>query len=72
MPQDEIRPITMTAQQAAQFIGISYWQILELSKHGEIPHVKIGGRKLFRKEAIDRWITERESGSMKKEPDTIA
>jgi len=58
---------TMPARQAAGYVGISYWKILELAKAGRIPHVKLDGRLLFRRESLDRWLTEREAASLKKE-----
>ena len=49
----------MTAKQAATeyFNGtISYWKLLELAKSGQIPHVKVGYRIIFRREALDAWM----------------
>ncbi|MFA6941438.1 MAG: excisionase family DNA-binding protein [Clostridiaceae bacterium] len=59
-----IKPTTFTAQEAADYIGISYWLVLEMAKKHEIPVISCGSRKLFRKEAIDKWMDEKEKQSM--------
>lgn len=58
--ENEIKPITMTAQEAAKYLGISYWLILEMTKQNKIPFIACGSRKLFRKAALDKWMEEQE------------
>lgn len=58
--ENEIRPITMTAQEASKYLGISYWLILEMTKQNKIPFIACGSRKLFRKAALDKWMEEQE------------
>ncbi|NBI07217.1 helix-turn-helix domain-containing protein [Senegalia massiliensis] len=55
---------TLTAKQAADYIGISYWLILELVKRKRIPCIDLGGRKLFRKKSLDDWMTKEENKIM--------
>ncbi|PWA12080.1 DNA-binding protein [Pueribacillus theae] len=55
---------TMTAKEAAQYIGVSYWLILEMAKRGEIPCIRAGKRVLFRNEALDLWMSGQEMRSM--------
>lgn len=57
---DMIKPVTLTAREAAQYIGISYWLLLEMVKKHEIPHIECGSRKLFRKAALDQWMDQQE------------
>lgn len=64
---EEIKPITMKAEDAAKYIGISYWLILEMTKRNEIPFIACGGRKLFRKEALDKWMEDEEKKSISSE-----
>jgi len=66
-----IEKITITAKQAAKLVGVSYWCLLEFCKRGEIPHISIGNRKLFRREVIERWLAEREARSVIKRPDIV-
>ncbi len=55
-----MQAITFTSQQAADYLGISYWLILELVKRKQVPHTNLGRIKLFRKESLDKWMTEQE------------
>lgn len=57
---------TVTGREAAEYLNISYWLILEMAKRGEIPHVRAGRRVLFRTESLNRWLEERELESVKK------
>lgn len=58
-----MKPVTLKARQAAGYLGISYWKILDMVKKGEIPHIKAGKLVLFRQETLDRWIMEQEAAS---------
>ncbi|MBS4029939.1 MAG: helix-turn-helix domain-containing protein [Clostridiales bacterium] len=61
---------TIPARAAAEYLGISYWLLLQMCKAGQIPHFRVGGRILFRREALDLWMSEQEAASItKKEPD---
>lgn len=58
---------TLTAKEAAEYLGISYWLILELVKRKEIGCVKVGrSRILFRRQSLDDWMTAQESQSTEK------
>ncbi|EKD55767.1 MAG: DNA binding protein [uncultured bacterium] len=57
--------LTIDAKQAANYIGISYWSILEMCKRGEIPYIPVGSRKLFRMESLTAWLASRETGVTK-------
>jgi len=54
----------MKAKDAARYIGISYWLLLEMTKKGELPFIAAGGRKLFRKESLDLWMSNQEAQSL--------
>lgn len=58
--KEEIKPVTMTAKEAAKYIGISYWLLLNMVKREDIPFIKCGNRKLFRKLALDNWMDQQE------------
>lgn len=67
--QEPIKTITFTAQEAAAYIGVSYWLILELAKRKQIKHIRAGtgrGIVLFRKESLDEWLSSKEDESVKK------
>jgi len=61
---NEKTTITMNAKAAAEFIGISYWSLLELCKKGEIRFIPVGKKRLFRESALLDWITEREQSTV--------
>lgn len=62
---------TMQAREAAQYLGISYWKLLEYAKAGKIPHVRLPGKLLFRRESLDRWLEEQEQASVIHEPEPV-
>ncbi|CDX01257.1 DNA binding domain, putative [Desulfitobacterium hafniense] len=51
---------TLTSKEAAEYLGISYWLMLELIKRGEINPIRAGGRYLFRQSGLDGWMTKQE------------
>ena len=66
----EIPRATFKAREAAEYLGISYWLILEMAKRGEIPHIRAGRLVLLRKEALekealDRWMDEQERSNFR-------
>ena len=58
---------TLSAKQAANYLGISYWSILDKIKRRQIPHTRVGGTILFRRETLDNWLSEQELLSVAKE-----
>lgn len=54
----EIRPVTFTAKEAAQYLGVSYSTVLVMARRqiDQLPNIKIESRFLFRKEALDQWM----------------
>lgn len=56
---------TLKATEAAHYLGISYWLILEMAKRGEIPHIRAGSRVLFRRESLDEWMKNQEQANYK-------
>jgi excisionase family DNA binding protein len=59
-----MKPATVKAKQAAKYLNISYWKILDMVKKGEIPHIKAGKLVLFRRETLDQWLVEQEQQSV--------
>jgi excisionase family DNA binding protein len=58
---------TLTAEETAKYIGVSYWKLLELVKSNEIPNVKIGRRILFRIATLENWMLNQETSSLEEE-----
>lgn len=60
--------ITLTAKEAAQYLGCSYWQLLEMVKRHEGPaNIRIGKRVLFREETLIAWLNDQEQKSLQTE-----
>lgn len=57
---------TVTAREAAEYIGVSYWLLLEMAKRKEIPAIHAGRRVLFRVETLDRWMSGQEEKAVEK------
>jgi len=58
----------MNGRELEIYLGgkLSYWTLLELAKTGELPHIRVGRRVFFRREAIDAWLADLETGSLKR------
>ena len=50
----------MTAQEAADYLKISYWLILKMVRESQIPAFRCGNKVMFRKSTIDRFISAQE------------
>ena len=60
---------TMSVKEAALYLGVSKDIIYELTRKKNIPHLRLGRRILFRKNALDIWMREMEKSSLKVEKD---
>lgn len=53
----------MDGREAAKYIKVfSYWTLLELAKRGQCPHIRVGKRVFFRKDSLDKWLDDLETG----------
>lgn len=64
MATEIIHRTTLTAKEAADYLGISYWLITQLVKRKQIPCSRVGKRLLFRKEALDIFLSKKENDSI--------
>lgn len=62
-----IERTTLTATEAAKYLGISYWLLTRLCKQKQVPHFKISSRLFFRREKLDDWMTNQEFMSLQQE-----
>lgn len=65
MAIEKMQRTTLTAKEAAEYLGISYWLITQLVKRKQIPCSRVGKRILFRKEALDIYLSKKENDSIK-------
>ena len=63
---EKIQRITLTMKEAGEYLGISYWLINQLVRRKQIPCARVGGRVLFRVQALDEYLNNKEQESLKK------
>ena len=64
LTSQQVQRATLKAKEAAGYLGISYWKLLELVKAGDgPPHIRAGNRILFRTETLDAWLSQLEAAS---------
>ena len=63
---EKIQRTTLTMKEASEYLGISYWLINQLVRRKEIPCSKVGGKFLFRVQALDEYLNNKEQESLKK------
>ncbi|HIC91292.1 MAG TPA: DNA-binding protein [Syntrophaceae bacterium] len=49
----------MTVKQVAEYLQMDEHTIYKLARSGQIPSIKIAGQWRFKKEVIDKWISEK-------------
>lgn len=54
--------LTLTIAEAAKMLGIGRTTLYALIAGGELPSVSIGRKRLIRREALERFLAQRESG----------
>ena len=64
MAKEQIERRTLTMKEAAEYLGISYWLVTQLVKRKQIPCSRVGGKVLFRKEALDNYLKNQEDASI--------
>lgn len=65
MELQKIQRTTLTMQETADYLGISYWLTTQLVKRKQIPCSKVGGKYLFRVQALDEYLSAKEKESVK-------
>ena len=64
MELQKIQRTSLTMQEAAEYLGISYWLINQLVRRKEIPCSKVGGKFLFRVQVLDEYLSSKEQESV--------
>ena len=65
MELQKVQRSTLTMKEAAEYLGISYWLLNQLVRRKQIPCSKVGGKFLFRVQALDEYLKEKEEKSLK-------
>ena len=64
MTNNQIQRTTLTMKEASEYLGISYWLINQLVRKKQISYCKVGGKYLFRVQALDEYLKNMELQSM--------
>lgn len=64
MMETQIKRTTLTMKEAAEYLGISYWLINQLVRKKQIPCCKVGGKYLFRVQALGEYLENMEQQSI--------
>lgn len=64
MELQKIQRTTLTMRETSEYLGISYWLVNQLVRRKEIPYSKVGGKYLFRVQALDEYLTKKEKESI--------
>ena len=62
----KVERTTLTMKETAEYLGISYWLVNQLVRRKQIPYARVGGRVLFRVQALDEYLKEKEENSLRK------
>lgn len=62
--ETQIKRTTLTMKEASEYLGISYWLINQLVRKKQIPCCKVGGKYLFRVQALDEYLKNMERDSI--------
>jgi len=58
MPVTPIQPLAFNLKDAANYSGLSRSRIYLLIQSDELPSLKIGGRRMIRRDALDRFFDQ--------------
>ena len=56
----KVERTTLTMKETAEYLGVSYWLVTQLVKRKQIPCSRVGGKVLFRKEALDNYLQKQD------------
>ena len=62
----KVERTTLTMKETAEYLGVSYWLVNQLVRRKQIPCARVGGRVLFRVQALDEYLKEKEENSLRK------
>lgn len=64
MELEKVTRTTLTMKETAEYLGVSYWLVTQLVKRKQIPCSRVGGKVLFRKEALDNYLQKQKDASI--------
>ena len=55
----------MNTQETAEFLRISYWNLMDLVSRKKIPHIRNSRQGFFKRKTLERFVNELEENSIK-------
>lgn len=55
----------LNTREAAEFLHISYWNLLDLVRRKKIPHIRYSRQVFFKQKTLESFINELEASSVK-------
>jgi len=52
----------LTAAEVAAFLAVKESWVREATRDGRLPHLRLGRYRRYRREDIERWLSEQQSG----------
>lgn len=62
----KVKRTTLTMRETAEYLGISYWLVNQLVRRKQITCARVGGRVLFRVQALDEYLKNKEQETLKR------
>lgn len=56
--------MVVNRMEISKITGLSPWAVWRLTKEGKLPHLKIGGKYMYRLESIKAWMDTQEKESV--------
>ena len=66
MELEKVTRTTLTMKETAEYLGISYWLVNQLVRRKQIPCARVGGRVLYRVQALEEYLNSKDQESFKK------
>ena len=60
----KVKRETLTMKETAEYLGVSYWLVNQLVRRKQIPCARVGGRVLFRVQALEEYLKNKEQESL--------
>jgi len=54
----------LNGNEAASLLRSNYYNVMKKAKFGEIPSFRFGGKVLFRRSTLEKWMQEQEQRSI--------
>ena len=67
MELEKVTRTTLTMRETAEYLGVSYWLVTQLVRRKQILCSRVGWKVLFRKEALNKYLNEKEKASITNE-----